>query len=75
MQILPKFEAMFNKFAEALVPLLDHKPPNIKNFVKLSLVEKSREIYKMKPLIDSGMLKVNSIFIFLKMINTFLRSN
>ncbi|KAG0716904.1 Pyridine nucleotide-disulfide oxidoreductase domain-containing protein 2 [Chionoecetes opilio] len=51
---LPRLEALLNKFAEALAPLMDAPPPNLNKFYASGLKGKVKELFSVSPLLKTG---------------------
>ena len=55
-QAFSKYEALLNKFADAIGPLLDSPPPNLRSLGDATLLKKLRMIPSFKPLLQTGWL-------------------
>ena len=51
---MPQLEALLNKFAEAIAPLLDAPPPNLNKFYNSGLKGKVKELSAVSPLVRTG---------------------
>ncbi|XP_045129040.1 pyridine nucleotide-disulfide oxidoreductase domain-containing protein 2-like isoform X2 [Portunus trituberculatus] len=53
-EALPRLEALLNKFAEAIAPLLDASPPDINKFHNSGLKGKVKELLSVSPLVKTA---------------------
>ncbi|XP_076058041.1 pyridine nucleotide-disulfide oxidoreductase domain-containing protein 2-like [Oratosquilla oratoria] len=65
---MPKFEALLNKCAEAVAPLLDNSPPDVNKYFSSGLMGKLQQLPQFLPLLKTGQMLGKDLLFFYEML-------